>query len=81
MARCEICGDTCADDPKALGRHLWERHRITPNDYRVRYLGTSPKCSRPGCNKPVPRSTSGGWFKCCSPSCAIQMGEDIPLRF
>lgn len=38
-----------------------------------------PKCARPGCEKPTPRKQGGGWFKCCSPFCALEMGEDIPL--
>jgi hypothetical protein len=41
--------------------------------------GSSPKCKRPGCNNPVPRSDDAGWFRCCSPFCALEMGEDIPL--
>ncbi|HEU0300508.1 MAG TPA: hypothetical protein VFR37_13655, partial [Longimicrobium sp.] len=44
-----------------------------------RYLGLSPECKRPGCSNPVPRDTNGEWFKCCSPYCALEMGEDIPL--
>jgi hypothetical protein len=80
MTRCEICGAHCEDDRKALGRHLWEEHKITPNDYRMQYLGLPPRCANPRCDKPVPRKAGGGWHKCCSSSCAIQMGEDIPLR-
>lgn len=37
-----------------------------------------PECKRPGCGKPVPRDADGRWFACCSPFCAIEMGEDIP---
>jgi hypothetical protein len=81
MPQCEICGESLADDHKVLGQHLWEQHHITPNDYRIRYLGLSPKCKRPGCNNPVPRSADGRWFKCCSPFCALEMGEDIPVPF
>ena len=81
MPQCEICGESVADDHKVLGQHLWKQHHITPNDYRIRYLGLAPKCKRPGCNNPVPRSTDGRWFKCCSPFCALEMGEDIPVPF
>jgi hypothetical protein len=79
MVRCEVCGVYCEDDRKALGRHLWEKHHITPNNYRVQYLRLPPKCVNPHCNKPVPRLAGGGWHKCCSPVCAVLMGEDIPI--
>lgn len=79
MPRCKICDEMVSEDHKEFGRHLWEKHRIKPNDYRVQYQGLSPKCARPGCDNPVPRQRGGGWFKCCSPFCAIEMGEDIPL--
>lgn len=78
MTKCEICGVTCADDAKAFGRHLWDTHEITPNDYRLRYLSLPPKCANPSCKKPVAPRVGGGWHKCCSPFCAIEMGEDIP---
>ena len=78
---CAICGTQIADGRRALGKHLWAAHKITPNDYRVKYLGLAPKCKRPGCENPVPRNAAGVWFKCCSPFCALEMGEDIPVRF
>jgi len=79
MPRCKICDEMVSEDHKEFGRHLWEKHRIKPNDYRVQYQGLPPKCARPGCDNPVPRQKGGGWFKCCSPFCAIEMREDIPL--
>ncbi len=79
MQTCEICGEDFPDDRKVFGRHLWEEHSITPNDYRVQFLGTAPQCARPGCSNPVRRHPDGGWFKHCSSACAIEMGGDIPL--
>lgn len=78
MPRCELCGEGFAEDPKPFGRHLWEQHRLTPDDYRVQHLGLSPRCKRPGCGQSVPRDADGRWFACCSPACAIELGEDIP---
>src|SRR5688572_26368096 len=75
---CSLC-DLPFSDRKALGRHLWEQHHLTPDQYRVEVLGTSPKCCNPRCNNPVPRSTEGGWHKACSPFCALEMGVDIPM--
>lgn len=39
----------------------------------------APKCANPQCDKPVPRKNEGGWHKCCSPMCAVFMGENIPI--
>lgn len=75
---CTLC-DMSFADRKAFGRHLWEKHRLTPDQYRVQELGIGPKCCNPKCNNSVPRSTEGGWHKACSPFCAIEMGVDIPM--
>ncbi len=76
---CAICRASVAPGHKALGKHLWDQHRLTPNDYRVRHLGLAPKCKRPGCDNPVSRSAAGGWFACCSIDCALEMREDLPI--
>ena len=76
--RCNLCDRSFADR-KTFGRHLWEEHHLTPDQYRVQVLGIGPKCCNPNCNNPVPRNTEGGWHKACSAFCAIEMRVDIPL--
>jgi hypothetical protein len=81
-----MCNETIVGGDEAFEDHLWDEHKRTLRQYREHLAERSASgvggirvCYAPGCSNPVPRLREGGWAKCCSPECAIETGEDIPL--
>lgn len=64
--KCAICGQEFA-----VSTHISRMHKMSPQEYYIKYIDSRTTCSNPKCDKPVRfKSLSEGFSQYCSNKCA-----------